>query len=71
MPAMKSATACFGRSLRLDPASPDEPQAALRSLGMLRRYRPDIRVRDATSAMHFPADFVARIGNGLSDLGLP
>lgn len=118
---MRGATACFGRSLRLDSASPakpmqfagiaagffgterydlaarwmqralkvepgavwvhrtfavayariGEPQAALRSLDALRRYRPDIRVRDVTSAMHFPAEFVARIGNGLSDLGLP
>jgi len=40
-------------------------------LDALRRYRPDIRVRDVTAAMHLPADFVARVGNGLSELGLP
>jgi len=118
---MSGAMACFGRSLRLDPASPakpmhlagiaaglfgtgrydlaaqwmtrameaepgavwvhrtlavalahiGEPQAAIRSLDALRRYRPDIRVRDVTAAMHLPADFVARVGNGLSELGLP
>lgn len=118
---MAGATTCFGRSLRLDAASPlkpmqlagiaagffgrgrydlatrwmtramkaepgavwvhrtlavayahiGEPQAAIRSLEALRRYRPDIQVRDVTAAMQFPADFVARIANGLSDLGMP
>jgi hypothetical protein len=30
-------------------------------LEALRRYRPDITVGDVVSAMHFPADFVARV----------
>jgi tetratricopeptide (TPR) repeat protein len=118
---MTAATACFGRALRLDPATPakatllcgfsaglfdrgrydlaarwmrralsvepgatwinrtlavayariGEHRAATDSLTALRRYRPDIRVRDVTSAMHFSADFMSRIANGLGDLGLP
>ena len=37
----------------------------------LRRYRPAVTVRDVVSAMHFSADLVSRVANGLSDLGLP
>ena len=58
------------RTLAVALAQIGEPQAAIRSLDALRRYRPDIRVRDVTAAMHFPTEFVARVGNGLSDLGL-
>jgi len=43
----------------------------MQSLEALRRYRPDIRIRDVVSAMHFPTDFVSRVANGLSYLGLP
>jgi AraC-like DNA-binding protein/tetratricopeptide (TPR) repeat protein len=118
---MNKVLTCFGRSLRLDPASPGkvlrfagiaagffdagrydlatqwmrraieaEPGAiwinrtlavsyarigelglARQSLAALRRYRPDIRVRDVVSALPFPPDFLARLANGLSDLGLP
>jgi len=48
-----------------------ERSAAMQSLEALRRYRPDIRIRDVVSAMHFPTDFVSRVANGLSYLGLP
>jgi len=48
-----------------------EPELAHQSLARLRRYGPDIRVRDVVSTLPFRPDFLARLANGLSDLGLP
>jgi AraC-like DNA-binding protein/tetratricopeptide (TPR) repeat protein len=59
------------RTLAVSYAHLGERQMALRSLDALRRYRPDVTVRDVVSAMRFPADFRSCVANGLSDLGLP
>ena len=69
--AVEPGATWINRTLPVAYARIGERQAAEESLAALRRYRPDIRVRDVTSAMHFPADFMSRIANGLSDLGLP
>ena len=61
----------INRTLAVTYAHLGEHSAATQSLEALRRYRPDIRVRDVVSAMHFPPEFVARVANDLSDLGLP
>ena len=61
----------INRTLAVAYARIGEHRAAAESLKALRRYRPDIRVRDVISAMHFPAEFMSRIANGLSELGVP
>ena len=48
-----------------------ERQRAEEALAELRRYRPDVTVSSVVAALHFSPSFVARVANGLSDLGLP
>jgi AraC-like DNA-binding protein/tetratricopeptide (TPR) repeat protein len=64
-------TAWVNRCLAVAYARIGEHQAANRALEALRQYKPDITVGNVVSAMHFPPDFISRIANGLSDLGLP
>ena len=61
----------INRTLAVAYARIGEQSAAKRSLEALRGCRPDIRVRDVISVLHFRPDFVSRVANGLSDLGLP
>jgi adenylate cyclase len=44
---------------------------ALESLDRLRRFCPDITVGQVVESVPFGSDFLERLGNGLSDLGLP
>jgi tetratricopeptide (TPR) repeat protein len=59
------------RTLAVAHARLGEAAAARQATEGLRRYRPDIRVRDVAATMHFPEEFVSRVTNGLDDLGLP
>jgi AraC-like DNA-binding protein/tetratricopeptide (TPR) repeat protein len=64
--------ACYiNRTLAVAYARLGERGAAMQSLAALRRYRPDITVRDVAAALPLPPDFVSRVANGLNDLGLP
>jgi AraC-like DNA-binding protein/tetratricopeptide (TPR) repeat protein len=63
--------AWINRTLCVTYARMGEHRAAVQSLEELRRYRPGITVSDVINAMHFSPDFMSRIANGLSDLGLP
>jgi adenylate cyclase len=47
-----------------------ERELAQSSLRALRRYRPDVTVSDVVSSLCFSSEFIARIANGLNDLGL-
>lgn len=59
------------RSLSVAYARLGEREQARHALDALRRYRPDLTVTEAVSAVPFPADFVERLGDGLASLGVP
>jgi adenylate cyclase len=59
------------RSLSVSYARSGERLKALASLDALRRFCPDLTVRQVLAAVPFRPDFLQRLGNGLSDLGLP
>lgn len=59
------------RSLSVSYARMGERLKALDALEALRRYSPDLTVGRVMAALPFPSDFLDRLGNGLSELGLP
>uniref|UniRef100_UPI002AC34AC8 hypothetical protein n=1 Tax=Pelagibius sp. TaxID=1931238 RepID=UPI002AC34AC8 len=59
------------RSLAVSYARLGEPQKARESLGALRRFNPDLTVGQVVTAVPFRPDFLDRLGDGLSALGLP
>ena len=68
---LQPAAAWINRTLAVAYARLGERSWAERALAELRRYRPDVTVSAVVASMHFSPDFVARIANGLGDLGLP
>jgi adenylate cyclase len=59
------------RSLSVSYARVGERSKALESLEALRRACPDLTVGQVVTAVPFKPDFLDRLGEGLSDLGLP
>ena len=59
------------RSLAVSYARLGEPQKARESLAALRRFNPDLTVSQVVTAVPFRPDFLDRLGDGLSALGLP
>jgi AraC-like DNA-binding protein/tetratricopeptide (TPR) repeat protein len=59
------------RSLSVSLARLGERSRALESLDALRRFCPDLTVREVVAAVPFQPDFLDRLGDGLTDLGLP
>jgi adenylate cyclase len=59
------------RSLSVSLARLGERSRALDSLDALRRFCPDLTVRQVVAAVPFQPDFLNRLGDGLTDLGLP
>ncbi len=59
------------RSLSVSYARLGERQMALDSLDTLRRFCPGLTVGQVVSAVPFRPDFLDRLGDGLSGLGLP
>lgn len=59
------------RSLSVSYARLGEPLKARESLDALRRYSPDLTVGRVVTALPFKPDFLDRLGDGLSALGLP
>lgn len=59
------------RSLSVSYARLGEPLKARESLEALRRYSPDLTVGRVVAALPFKPDFLDRLGDGLSALGLP
>ena len=59
------------RSLSVSYARLGERSKALESLEALRRSCPDLTVGQVVAAVPFKQDFLNRLGDGLSDLGLP
>lgn len=69
--AEQPGTAWPNRSLSVAYARIGEPLKARRSLDALRRSNPDLTVSQVLRAVPFRPEFLERLGNGLSDLGLP
>jgi adenylate cyclase len=61
--ANRSLSVCYARM-------GDRPKA-LEALNALRRFSPDLTVGQVVAAVPFETDFLDRLGEGLSDLGLP
>ena len=59
------------RSLSVSYAHVGDRLKALESLDALRRFCPDLTVRQVVAAVPFKPDFLDRLGDGLSALGLP
>jgi hypothetical protein len=59
------------RSLSVSYARLGERLKALDSLDALRRFCPDLTVGQVVAAVPFKPDFLERLGDGLSGLGLP
>lgn len=59
------------RSLSVSYARLGEPLKARESLDALRRYSPDLTVGRVVAALPYKPDFLDRLGDGLSALGLP
>lgn len=59
------------RSLSVSYARLGDRLKALEALDVLRRFCPDLTVTRVLAAVPFRPDFLDRLGNGLSDLGLP
>ena len=59
------------RSLSVSYARTGNRQMALESLNALRRHRPDLTVGQVQDAVPFRPSFLDRLGEGLSELGLP
>jgi tetratricopeptide (TPR) repeat protein len=64
-------TTWANRSLSVSLARLGERSRALESLDALRRFCPDLTVREVVAAVPFRPDFLDRLGDGLTDLGLP
>ena len=64
-------TAWVNRSLSVSYTRLGDRLEALRSLERLRRYSPGVTVSRVVAAVPFRQDFLNRLGEGLSDLGLP
>ena len=47
----------INRTLAVAHAELGDQAAARREVEALRRYRPDLRVRDVAAALHFPVEF--------------
>lgn len=59
------------RSLSVSYARIGEPLRAREALDALRRFSPDVTVGKVVAAVPFQPDFLDRLGDGLSSLGLP
>jgi adenylate cyclase len=59
------------RSLSVSYARLGDRPNALRSLDALQRFCPDLTVEQVVAAVPFKPDFLDRLGDGLSALGLP
>jgi hypothetical protein len=59
------------RSLSVSYARLRDRLKALEALDALRQSCPDLTVTRVLAAVPFRSDFLDRLGNGLSDLGLP
>jgi adenylate cyclase len=59
------------RSLSVSYARLGERLTALESLDVLRRFCPDLTVGQVVAALPFRPDYLDRLGDGLSGLGLP
>lgn len=59
------------RSLSVSYARLGHRTEAAAALNALRRYRPDLTVGEVVAAVPFRNDFLSRLGDGLSGLGLP
>jgi tetratricopeptide (TPR) repeat protein len=64
-------TVWANRSLSVSYLRSGERLKAKESLEALRRSSPDLTVGQVLGAVPFRPDFLERLGNGLSDLGLP
>jgi tetratricopeptide (TPR) repeat protein len=64
-------TSWANRTLSVSYARLGERLKALESLEALRRYCPDLTVGQVVSAIPFRSDYLDRLGEGLSGLGLP
>jgi adenylate cyclase len=59
------------RTLSVSYARLGERSKALESIEALRRYCPDLTVNQVVDSIPFRPDYLRRLGEGLSDLGLP
>jgi TolB-like protein/AraC-like DNA-binding protein len=59
------------RSLAVSYARLGDRLKALESIETLRRFSPDLTVGQVVAAVPYGPDFLERLGDGLSDLGLP
>jgi len=64
-------TSWANRTLSVSYARMGDRLKALDSLDALRRFCPDLTVRQVVAAVPFRPDFLDRLGDGLSGLGLP
>jgi adenylate cyclase len=64
-------TAWVTRALSVAYARSGERFAALDALDTFRRYRPDVTISQVVAAIPFTPNFLDRIAESLSDLGLP
>lgn len=64
-------TAWANRTLSVSYARLGERRKAMESIQSLRRYCPDLTVRRVIAAVPFRPDYLQRLGEGLSGLGLP
>jgi adenylate cyclase len=64
-------TSWANRSLSVSYARLGDRLKALESLDVLRRFCPDLTVGQVVAAVPFRQDFLDRLGDGLSGLGLP
>jgi tetratricopeptide (TPR) repeat protein len=68
---LEPGNAWANRSLSVSYARLGERQRALDSLDALRRFSPDLTVGQVVAAVPFQPEFLDRLGDGLSSLGLP
>jgi TolB-like protein len=64
-------TGWVNRTLAVSYSRLGERWSALDSLEAFRRYCPDVTVGQVAQALPFTRDFLDRVGDGLSELGLP
>jgi tetratricopeptide (TPR) repeat protein len=64
-------TAWINRTLSVPYARLGERLAALDALDALRRYSPDLTIDRIVKSIPFAQDFLDRVAEGLSDLGVP
>jgi adenylate cyclase len=63
--------AWVNRTLAVSYARLGDRLAAIDALNALRRYNPDVTISQVLGAVPFTRDFLDRVAEGLSDLGLP